>query len=815
MGKLKFEFGKVFENLIGEQQHDGRSHMKNPKFIAFLNRDGGLKNPLAHRWKARVVRAKLRPKAQADLPHIGRPHKHHADESERGVDFDEHALIDREQVFNLRRRPGIDRPKMSRQVAHAANGSGHRRVHAVIVRRAKIKRRERAALIRFGRVRRPDKILQRVVTTLGLNDFAVLDPVRFGNHAVGGMENRGVPQGTRVRFQTAHEKITDTGIGRDRAFGLVDVDPVGTRKLRDRETGKPPGEAQVNEPSDKATEQIFRDQIEEFHDRHLVVFGDLCQTRPMRIIQDLEVGLDEDLAEKIAWMEPGHNGYRVLRQSVDARRRHHVHFVYSVEVAGPGETLPVFRFDVPRVSPPPSPHERPVVIGSGPAGLFAALRLVERGIPCRLFERGSESGQRIKGINRYWRYGELDPRNNVCYGEGGAGLYSDGKLITRIKSPHIPYVLERLVRFGAPAEIQYLANPHVGSDKIRRVIPKIREFLRAQGCEIHYDTKIEKIQTQNDAVTGVVTETGDHFATSHVVLATGHSAEDMLRHLREIGVFMEPKPFALGLRIEHPQPMINRLQYRDAATHPKLGSANYRLADHDPKTGIGVYSFCMCPGGFVLSSGTEADGIVVNGMSNFHRNSPFANAAIVVSVDQRHFGEDLFDGLEFRRNLERAAYRASRTLATGRELPAQRVTNFLGESAGDVRPGSSPSGAVAVRLDQLLPKALRQRLGEGLQKFEKQLPGFVSNEGQLYGVESRTSCPVRVTRDAATLQSVSHRGLYPCGEGAGYAGGITSAACDGIRVAEKIVEDLLMATPPPVADEVHLQDLKAARRESV
>lgn len=532
----------------------------------------------------------------------------------------------------------------------------------------------------------------------------------------------------------------------------------------------------------------------------------------MRIIKDLEIGLDDDLAEKIAWMEPSHNGYRVLRQSVDARRRHNVHFVYTVEVAGHGEELPVYRFEIPRVTSP-ARMELPIVVGTGPAGLFAALRLVERGIPCRLFERGSESGQRIKGINKYWRYGELDPRNNVCYGEGGAGLYSDGKLITRIKSPHIPYVLERLVRFGAPAEIQYLANPHVGSDKIRRVIPKIREFLKANGCEIHYDTKIEKILTEGERIIGVETERGERFTSHHVALATGHSAEDMIRHLGEIGVAMEAKPYALGLRIEHPQPMINQLQYRDAASHPKLGSANYRVADHDPKTGIGVYSFCMCPGGFVLSSGTEADGIVVNGMSNFHRNSPYANAAIVVSVDQRHFGSDLFSGLNFRRELETEAFRASKAAGGGRELPAQKVTDFMSGKLTDARAGSSPSGVKAVALDKLLPAPIQKRLAQGLEKFNRSLPGFVSEQGQLYGVESRTSCPVRVTRDSDSLQSISHRGLYPCGEGAGYAGGITSAACDGIRVAEKMIEDLLQAAPPPVPDEVLLQDLKRSRAD--
>lgn len=529
----------------------------------------------------------------------------------------------------------------------------------------------------------------------------------------------------------------------------------------------------------------------------------------MRTIKDLEVGLDEDLADKLAWMEPQHGGYRVLRQSVDARRRHNVHFVYSVEVAKPGEKLPVFQFEVPKVTLRSS-YRKPVVIGSGPAGLFAALRLVERGIACRLFERGSESGQRIKGINRFWRYGELDPRNNVCYGEGGAGLYSDGKLITRIKSPHIPYVLQRLVRFGAPAEIEYLANPHVGSDKIRRVIPKIREFLIQAGCEIHYNTKVEKILTEAHKVVGVQTEQGERFDTDHICLATGHSAEDMLRHLHEIGVTLESKPYALGLRIEHPQKMINQIQYRDAAEHPKLGSANYRLAHHDKASGVGVYSFCMCPGGFVLSSGTEPDGIVVNGMSNFHRNSPFANAAIVVSVDQRNFGTDLFAGLNFRRELETESFRAVKAAGGTKDLPAQKVTDFWKGQMGEVRAGSSPSGAKPVALHSLMPKLVRERLIAGLEKFEKSMPGFLSDQGQFYGVESRTSCPIRVTRDAESLMSVSHQGLYPCGEGAGYAGGITSAACDGIRIAEKITESIYGQTAPEVADEVYLASVKAS-----
>ncbi|NUN05270.1 MAG: hypothetical protein HUU57_05875 [Bdellovibrio sp.] len=510
-----------------------------------------------------------------------------------------------------------------------------------------------------------------------------------------------------------------------------------------------------------------------------------------KIFQNIEIPIDQDLEEKLQWMVPEHGPYRILRQSVDARRKHSPHFVYSVEVAEKGETLENPQFDLAKIA---TPKEKPLIIGTGPAGLFAALRFVERGVPCVLFERGSESAERIKGINQYWRYGKLDPRNNVCFGEGGAGLYSDGKLITRIKSPHIPYVMNRLVKFGAPEEIQWLSNPHVGSDRIRRVIPKMREFLKAHGCEIHFNTQVTEVLFENKEVVGVRTEHGTEFKSPHVVLATGHSAEDMIYHLHEAGVHLDGKSFAMGLRVEHSQAAINKIQYRQFSEHPKLGAANYKLADHDNSTGIGVYSFCMCPGGYVLSSGTSADGIVVNGMSNYKRNSPFANAAIVVSIDhEKNFGSDVFGGMKMRRELETRAYNSVLAAGGTRELPAQNLMDFLqgpsvAKGSRALLPGSSPSGAIIIRLDQLLPQDMTSRLRVGFQNFQSSMKGFITEDAQVYGVESRTSCPVRVTRDNETLQSISHRGLYPAGEGAGYAGGITSAACDGIRIAEKIIE---------------------------
>jgi uncharacterized FAD-dependent dehydrogenase len=511
-------------------------------------------------------------------------------------------------------------------------------------------------------------------------------------------------------------------------------------------------------------------------------------------LQDLKIGLDEDLAEKLAWMVPNYGTHRVLRKSVDARRSSAPHWVVSVEVFEQGEEAPTPQYEVEKLNL--KIEQKPIVIGSGPAGLFAAIRLCERGIPCILLERGSTGHQRIQSINRFWRYGELDHNNNVCFGEGGAGLYSDGKLITRIKSDDIPYVMHRFVQFGAPTEIQYLANPHVGSDRIRRVIPKMREYLLQNGCEIHFDTAMTGLLTERALdnsiqITGVQTSRGTNFFSRHVVLATGHSAEDVIENLRATGVAMEGKSYALGLRIEHPQKQINKIQYRAHAEHQALGAANYKLAHHDNQTGIGVYSFCMCPGGYVLSSGTEAGGVVCNGMSNYNRNSPFANAAVVVSIDhQKMFGENIFAGLEFRKQLEAKALEMVRQAGGQHEIPVQRLVDFLARRSGPALPSSSPSGMKAVRLDQLLPEDLYQRFCYGIREFHKKMKGFICEEAQLHGIESRTSCPIRITRDATTLESLSHKGLYPTGEGAGYAGGITSAACDGIRVAESITTQL-------------------------
>ncbi|NUM59456.1 MAG: hypothetical protein HUU56_12530 [Bdellovibrionaceae bacterium] len=508
-----------------------------------------------------------------------------------------------------------------------------------------------------------------------------------------------------------------------------------------------------------------------------------------KVFKDIKLGIDENLKEKLECLVPQFSDFRILKQSVDARQRHNPHFVYSIEIAGPHESLGQIHFELEKTprTPKKNSPEMPIIIGTGPAGLFAALRLCERGIPSVIFERGSQAEKRIMGINHFWRYGQLDPRNNVCFGEGGAGLYSDGKLITRIKSEHIPYVMNRLVRFGAPKEIEYLSNPHVGSDKIRRIIPKIRNFLLEQGCVIHYDTRITDFITEGRKVIGVTTEHQKNHYSSHVVLATGHSADDIFQALQRKEIFMEGKSFALGVRIEHPQELINKIQYRDYFNHPKLGSANYKLTYHDEKTNTGVYSFCMCPGGFVLSSGTEADGVVCNGMSNFHRNSNWANSAIVVTIDhEKWFKNDTWGGMKFRRELEHKAFQMVQKKGGNKQLPTQKLTDFLKRRSGDTLKGSSPSGNIGVNLHELLPQPVAEYLMTGVENFHTKMKGFITEQAQFYAVESRTSCPLRVTRDEISLQSLSHQNLYPTGEGAGYAGGITSAACDGVNVADEI-----------------------------
>jgi uncharacterized FAD-dependent dehydrogenase len=502
---------------------------------------------------------------------------------------------------------------------------------------------------------------------------------------------------------------------------------------------------------------------------------------------DFEADLDQHLKEEY----PEVVDFRLLSESLDARkanRGRRPKIQYRIEVIERGEKFTpweeVFQ-DLGELS------KKPVIIGAGPAGLFCALRLIEYGIPSVILERGSPANERMKHIARFWRYGEFDSENNVCFGEGGAGLFSDGKLITRVKSPYVQYVMNRFVDFGAPPETAWTSNPHLGSNKIRGLITSITDYLKSKGCEIHYNSKVAELLFDSQRVVGVCTDDEKKFESDHVVLAVGHSAHDMYKHLKKTQVQMEQKSFAVGVRVEHKRNLIDQIQYGKFAETGKLGAARYRLSYEDTTTKKGTYSFCMCPGGYVLSSGTENDGIVVNGMSNFARNAPWSNAALVVSVEKgKDFkSEDVLTGLEFQRDIEVKAHCLSKEKASGKEVPAQSIKSFLDDKRDEILPVSScPSKIFAQKMDDILPDFIVDHLKNALLQFEKNMPGFVSKGGLLMAPETRTSAPVTIPRDHETLISQSHSGLYPCGEGAGYAGGITSAAVDGVKIAMSIIQ---------------------------
>lgn len=504
-----------------------------------------------------------------------------------------------------------------------------------------------------------------------------------------------------------------------------------------------------------------------------------------------QLPFDVDADKYIKKTYPEIQEFRIISQSLDARgapRGRKPIYTYIVEGLVSKDDKYSDRETFPNLDPF---KQKPIIIGAGPAGLFCAVRLAEYGIPSIIIERGDEAKKRMLRISKFWRYGEFDPETNVCYGEGGAGLFSDGKLITRVKSDYVKYVMEKFVDFGAPADTAYISNPHLGSNKIRGIISTISDWLRSKGCELHYNTRVEELITEGEKVTGVKLSTGATLYSDHVVLAGGHSAKEIFSHLKDIKVAMKPKDFAVGVRIEHPRRYIDSLQHGKFCEAKEIGSARYRLSYHDKWTDRGVYSFCMCPGGYVLSSGTEAQGIVVNGMSNFARNSPWSNAALVVSVKSEIDLEDkdILAGLRFQHDIENKSFELSRKHATGRELPAMTLKEFMDGKLDD-RPlptTSAPSGLFKCDMNEIFPPFIIEHLKKGLAEFNKDIEGFVYENAILIAPETRTSSPITILRDKETLLSTSHKGLYPCGEGAGYAGGITSAAVDGVKVAMSIL----------------------------
>jgi uncharacterized FAD-dependent dehydrogenase len=481
------------------------------------------------------------------------------------------------------------------------------------------------------------------------------------------------------------------------------------------------------------------------------------------------------------------------RQALDARHKGAIRFLmafsFETERALDGVSLPAgakleaaspaVDWVVPKVSRKP----RVVVVGTGPAGTFCALRLLDYGIEPIVLERGPAMEERIRAVDRLWQEGVLDPTANAQFGEGGAGTFSDGKLATRIGHPAIRYVLEAFVKSGADPRILYLAKPHVGTDVIRGCAVEMRKAAQARGAIYRFRSRLADIRVQGGTVCAAVLESGEEIPCDALVLACGHSARDVFEMLQRHGVSMAQKPFAMGVRIEHPQELIDRAQYGPSAGLPELPVADYRLAcNFGPDRA--AYSFCMCPGGEVIQCASEEGGVVVNGMSNAARNSGFANSGLVAKVNTADFdSDDVLAGVRFQRRWEQAAFRAA---GERYGAPACGVQDFLQRKASGRLPRTHfRPFTVSADLRTCLPSFIVEQLAEALPVFDRKIRGFTSREAMLIGIESRTSSPVRMIR-GENGQSVSHSGLYPCGEGAGFAGGITSAAVDGIRVAEWI-----------------------------
>jgi uncharacterized FAD-dependent dehydrogenase len=489
----------------------------------------------------------------------------------------------------------------------------------------------------------------------------------------------------------------------------------------------------------------------------------------------------------------------VLRRSLDARKKGRVRWLVSVEVAlsdplpslPPDVTLaPAPEPDPPRAREPALP---PVIVGAGPAGLFCAWALLERGVRSVILDRGRLVGPRRRDVAALMRGGQLDPESNMYFGEGGAGAFTDGKLGTRIHHPAVRRVVELFARFAGAPRVAEDAKPHVGTDVLPRAITAMREALERGGCTFSWEARVSDLLVEDGRIRGLELADGRHVAADRVVLAPGNSARDLFELFARRGWPIEAMPFAAGFRVEHPQALIDRIQYGPAGRGTGLPAADYRLAD-EPRVGgapRGTFSFCMCPGGVVVPTPTEPGLQCTNGMSSSHRSSPWANAGLVVQVGPADFAAEGFGGplagLEWQRKWERAAYELG---GGGYRAPAQRLASWRARRPGATLPRSSyRPGVVQADLDLVYPAAVGGALRAAVATFDRRMRGFLTDEALLIGVETRTSSPCRLVR-GSDLQSTGLRGLHPCGEGAGYAGGITSSAVDGFRVAEAIAAEL-------------------------
>ena len=522
--------------------------------------------------------------------------------------------------------------------------------------------------------------------------------------------------------------------------------------------------------------------------------------RNVRIALKREVTIAAAIAAKLGVATDAVGHVQVERRAVDARNKQDVRLNYHVlaDVDLPKGALRRLRAKSVDILPyqpvtPVAPvlgsvplTERPVVIGAGPGGLLAALELAKYGYCPLLLERGKALARRVADVERFWRTGALDPASNVQFGEGGAGTFSDGKLTTRVNDPVMVDILQAFVDAGAPPEILYEHKPHVGTDRLRGMVAGLTRQIRELGGEIRYETQVTDFFVTDGKLTALELNGSERLPVQAVVLAPGHSARDTYAALVRRGVQVEAKAFAIGLRVEHPQHLIDVAQYGSFAGHPLLGPADYALVYHTPDKQRAAYSFCMCPGGQVVAAASEMGGVVVNGMSAYDRGSGIANSALVVNVTPQDFGTDPLAGIAFQRRYEQLAFAAA---GSSYHAPAQSVQSYLDGApaslAAEVTASYRP-GVVAAELSALLPDYVTDTLKLGIAYFGTRVCGFSGPAGLLTGVETRTSSPLRVLR-GDDYQAVRTRGLYPCGEGAGYAGGIMSAALDGYHVARAIM----------------------------
>lgn len=494
---------------------------------------------------------------------------------------------------------------------------------------------------------------------------------------------------------------------------------------------------------------------------------------------------------------------KTKKKSIDARKKDNIHYSLSVDVSikdkaynriiSAIKSIPDVvqykdeKLEIKSIKNPDN-RLRPIIVGSGPAGLFCAYVLALSGLKPIIIERGQEVEKRTATVDRFWKKGELSENSNVQFGEGGAGTFSDGKLNTMVKDPfkRIPFVLETFVKFGADPEILYINKPHVGTDVLKTVLINLRKEILALGGEYRFETKFTGFEAKDGKIVKINLNNSEELECSEVILALGHSARDTFELLLQKGIIMTPKPFAVGVRVEHPQEMISKDQY--GKMYDRLPPADYKLTSTGVE-GRGVYSFCMCPGGYVVNSSSEKGGTLVNGMSYHDRGSENANSAIVVSVNTGDFGaEDALAGVRYQRELEKKAFQLA-----GGAIPVQLLGDFKEnrQSTGFGRIGTVSKGRTEfANLREILPDYIIQSIIIGMKNFGNKIKGFDRDDAVLLGVESRTSCPLRIIRDNDTFET-NIRGIYPIGEGAGYAGGITSAAVDGVKAAEKIIEKYL------------------------